>query len=368
MSSRGSMQMYGCSKLLRNSFVTMGISCFVGCVSSPRKPTDSGVVLESGTALSSAERAAQVKKSYSFPAVVHAERFKEIVSAPQALGLGAAQSTGVAEGASLKPAAQELPAFEFLVRSERWNDLLLETQADWNECANSTSSPSPRCREIGRARAVAFVRLGHPESAWKIQESLSEKGSNSEDALVFSGLYLDVGATALCAQLSTAASQWEPVETRRALWALRSKCLRISERVEEARAAVRMGLNEFPNDSALLLESAFVSFGENNLTQGCEILEQLYLKKSRQVAVSYNWAQCLIRRRDADEATKVISAGRQDWPLERAWLILFGELALLSGRQEQARQFGFDYLSGSDLRDPLRLQAERLTRAMGGEK
>ncbi len=318
----------------------------------------------------SSEKLVSVRKVYQVPENVHAERIKNIRGTQPTFSSSSMQGSAPVSEDKIAPQQSQLkiPEFERLVRAERWSDLLTETESDWNMCAQQKFGFTRRCRELGRARAVAFVRLGHGGSAWSVQEILAENGSDSEDALVFSGLYLDVGATSLCVQLTGSALQWEPREARRALWALRSKCLRFSDRADEARSAVRMGLTEFPQDSALLLESAFVAFGENNLTQGCEILEQLYLKKTRQVAVSYNWAQCLIRRRDAEEASKVIAAGRQDWPLERGWLILSGELALLGGRVEQARQFGFDYLSGSDARDPLRAQAERLTQEVGGEK
>lgn len=360
-------------KFVRSSILASVASLSVGCASLGNKPSQvERVQKEEQRQEHTKSSISNVQKVYPVPSAIHADRLKEIRGSSLSSQSSTSAQESIQELGTEKPRPllqTDFPIFESLVRSERWNDVLADSEAQWSECLSNKSLFSRRCRELGRARAVAYVRLGHSDSAWGVQDQLAMRGSDSEDALVFAGLYLDVGATGLCVQLTTTALQWEPIETRRALWALRSKCLRMSERINDARSVVRLGLTEFPLDNALMLESAFVAFGENNLTQGCDILEQLHLKKSRQVAVSYNWAHCLIRRRDAEEASKVIAAGRQDWPMERAWLILSGELALLSGRVEQARQFGFDYLSGSDVRDPLRAQAERLTRVVtGGER
>ena len=307
-------------------------------------------------------------KTYSGLSHVHVDRFNEL--------RGKASQNPLREAVSNDPAGQSVSggstnrvsATTLFVRSERWAELLNETGDEWETCTKQFSAFSESCRELGRARALAHVRLGHSSFAWKVFDAIASRSKNSQDGLFFSGLYMEAGATNLCAQLAASALQWEPAEPRLELWVIQARCLRLSGRFEEARQVVRFGLNEFRQESSLLVESAFGFFGENNLTQGCELIESLFRKDISQVAVVYNWAQCLVRRRDAVAASGVLSRGRLEWPSERVWIILAGEVALLEGRIEDARQFALDYLSSSDANDIFRVQAERLSRIVSGEK
>lgn len=256
----------------------------------------------------------------------------------------------------------------FFVKSERWFELLQTTSGTWESCLVLVSRVSDTCREIGRARALAHVRLGQFHAAWKVSDHLGFSGLTSVDAMLFASLYLEVGAVELCASLSNAGLNWEPSNARLELSALRAKCLRLSGQFREARKFINRSLIEFPHESSLLLESALIFFSENNLTQGCDILERLYLKRTRQVAVVYNWGQCLLQRKDADAASQLLSRAQAEWPSERVWIILSGEVAFLEGRFGDARQLGLDYLASADASDSFRAQAERLSRIMSGEK
>lgn len=342
-----------------------------GCVSgSGSRPSPSQENSSKGVSTSPGGKDASVAsvKTYSGLSYVHVDRLNEL--------RGKASQNRVLEAVPNDTADQPVPgdsmkrvsATTLFVRSERWSELLNETGDDWESCTKQLGVFSDSCRELGRARALAHVRLGQSSFAWRVFDAIASRSKNSQDGLFFSGLYMEAGATNLCAQLAASALQWEPAEPRLELWVIQARCLRLSGRTDEARQVVRFGLNEFPQESSLLVESAFGFLSENNLTQGCELIESLFRKDIRQVAVVYNWAQCLVRRRDAVGASGVLSRGRLEWPSERVWIILSGEVALLEGRIEDARQFALDYLSSSDANDTFRVQAERLSRVVSGEK
>lgn len=261
-----------------------------------------------------------------------------------------------------------MSSVQLLMRSEKWSELLLETNESWNECLGHRLQFSESCRDIGRARSLAHVRMGHEQVAWRNFDLLVDRGQHSSDALFFAALHLEAGSAELCSELATVGLSWEPVSSRLELSVLNAKCLRLAGRTNDARAFLYRSLNEYPRESSLLVESAFVSMSENNLTEGCDILERLFLKETRQLAVFYNWGQCLVRRRDSAGAASVLERGRREWPSERAWIILSGEVALLEGRVEEARQLGLDYLASSESSDLFRAQAEKLSRVVIGEK
>lgn len=357
--------------VLRDVFkVLLALGFSVGCVSGVGTPPVSLQVKELGSvspAASGNATTGMALKTYSALSQVHAERFSELLGKSDSNFSPAVASSDTASRSGPGDADDRLSATALFVRSERWSELLDETADHWESCTKGLGAFSDSCRELGRARALAHVRLGHASFAWKVFDAIASRTKNSQDALFFSGLYLEAGATNLCAQLASAALQWEPAEPRLELRVTQARCLRLSGRFEEARRVVRFGLNEFPEESSLLVESAFGFFGENNLTQGCELIERLFRKDNWQVAVVYNWAQCLVRRRDAAAASVVLSKGRLEWPSERVWVILAGEVALLEDRIEDARQFALDYLSGSDANDIFRVRAESLSRAVSGE-
>jgi tetratricopeptide (TPR) repeat protein len=256
---------------------------------------------------------------------------------------------------------------ELLWRSERWQDLLLESQTSWSACLSETSTWSVACGQLGEARAVALAKTGRLQNALEIYETVASRRLSSQSAVVFAGLLADSSSYRLCATIAKSGLQWEPVTSHQELFALQARCLRLDGRVDEAKDAISLGLAEFPDHRFLLLESALLFLSEKNLTRGCELLERLYLQEFREVAVSYNWGQCLIGRKDSDAAKRVLQRGRRDWPSERLWFLLSGEVALLDGNLLNARKDAMDYISGSFSRDVLRPQAERLLQRVQGE-
>jgi hypothetical protein len=179
---------------------------------------------------------------------------------------------------------------------------------------------------------------------------------------------MESGTPQLCARLSSLGEHWEPAALVPRLRALQIKCLRLSGEMSEARSVVTQSLIEFPQEIALQTESALLSLSEKNLTQGCDILERLFLNKERELAVLYNWGQCLILRRDSEALKGVLERGRVNWPSELVWTLLEGELALLEGRFEAARQSGLDYLATATGDDEFRAQAYRLSRVLSEER
>jgi tetratricopeptide (TPR) repeat protein len=256
---------------------------------------------------------------------------------------------------------------ELLLRSERWQDLLLESESTWSGCLSETATWSVACSHLGEARAVALARTGRLQNALEIYETVASRRLSSQSAVVFAGLLADSSSYRLCATIAKSGLQWEPVTSHQELFALQARCLRLDGRVDEAKDAISLGLAEFPDHSSLMLESALLFLSEKNLTRGCELLERLYLQEFREVAVSYNWGQCLIGRKDSDAAKRVLQRGRKDWPSERLWFLLSGEVALLDGNLLNARKDAMDYISGSFSGDVFRPQAERLMQRVQGE-
>lgn len=254
-----------------------------------------------------------------------------------------------------------------MVRSERWHDVLSESSVAWEQCLKQKVWSGDACRSAAHARATAFYRLGLTRDAMKIYDVLVGHGLSSLDSLLFAELYSDAGALRLCAQIARSGLQWEPLEARLDLFAVEAKCLRLDGQVQVARKTINQGLVEFPDHPRLLLESALLFVSEGNLTPGCDLLERLYLRDFRDFAVSYNWGRCLVGRRDAWAARRVLERLRQEWPSERLLILLSGEIALLNGDLNKARRDGLDYLAVASVGDTFRLQAERLIRNAQGE-
>jgi hypothetical protein len=201
----------------------------------------------------------------------------------------------------------------------------------------------------------------------KIYDSLASRGVSSTDALVFAGLLADAGSVRLCWQLAGSGLQWEPADDRLELFSLQAKCLRQDGLAEKARDAITRGLGEYPENPKLLLESAHLFLSEKKLTQGCILLERLYLQEFRDVAVFFNWGHCLVGRRDAAAARIVLEQAQREFPSERLWILLSGEVALLEGNLNGARRDGLDFLANSEAGDVFRLRAESLIRSAQGE-
>jgi hypothetical protein len=136
---------------------------------------------------------------------------------------------------------------------------------------------------------------------------------------------------------------------------------------DNAREALTRGLREYPEHPMLLLESAHLFLSEKKLTQGCALLERLYLQEFRDVAVFYNWGHCLVGRQDTAAARQVLNHARREFPSERLWILLSGEVSYLEGNLNGARRDGLDYLAASAAGDAFRAKAEGLIRSAQGE-
>lgn len=260
----------------------------------------------------------------------------------------------------------ELDSLVMFVQSERWNDVLAESERRWKVCLEDKVT-TEACRTTGRARAVALARLGYLRDALSLYDVLSDGELSSRDALVFAGLLAESGSLRLCAQLARSGLQWEPVELRPELYSILTQCLRRDGQAELARSTLSRALAEYPEHPVLLLESSLLFVSEGNLTQGCDLLERLYLQEFNDIAVFYNWGQCVVKRRDPEAAKIVLQRARRLWPSERLWVLLAGEIAFLEGDSVRARRDGLDYLSGADASDVFKPQAERLVRYAQGE-
>lgn len=249
--------------------------------------------------------------------------------------------------------------FKIAVNSGQWHDVLANSFEPWRECKKQASSLSPECVLIGRARAWAFVKIGSIESAWEIYDDMVDLGMKNSSAF-FARLLEQSGAYFLCSNMAQLYLTQSESDDRLEMAALNVRCLRRAGRIDDSKKAVQSGLLEFPNSGQLLLELALTQLSENKLTQGCDLLEQLYDNKVFDVAVIYNWGECLVQRSDVDNARIVLSRGRSEWPSERVWHILAGEIARLEGRAELARRLGREYLAGSNSEDELRGKAENL--------
>lgn len=249
--------------------------------------------------------------------------------------------------------------FQIAVNSGQWHDVLTNSFEPWRECKKQASSLSPECVLIGRARTWAFVRIGSIESAWEIYDDMVDLGMKNTSSF-FARLLDQSGAHFLCSNMAQLYLTQSEIDDRLEMSALNARCLRRAGRIDDSNKAAQAGLLEFPKSQQLLLELALNQLSENKLTQGCDLLEQLYDDKFLDVAVIYNWGECLIQRSDVDNARMVLSLGRSEWPSERVWNILAGEIARLEGRAELARQLGREYLAGSSSEDELRGKAEIL--------
>lgn len=254
-----------------------------------------------------------------------------------------------------------------LLQSERWPELIEESSVAWKKCAENDGVKTSQCVAIAQVRAIAFARLGYIREALSLYEKLSATQLTSTNALLFAGLLVDAGSPRLCAQLAKSGLQWEPSEPKVELYALQAKCLRLDGQSSESRSTLTRGFAEFPDNPSLLLESALLHLSEKNLTQGCDLLERLYLREMKDVAVSFNWGTCLVGRRDAEGARRVLDNARRQWPSERLWILLSGEVSYLEGNMIGARRDGLDYLASVTAGDEFRMQAERLIRNAQGE-
>jgi tetratricopeptide (TPR) repeat protein len=352
--------------LLRVSVVSFQFLFGLSCTSTRSRVGSS--VPPSSSALES--NPATEQNRYEAPVGVVSARVAELDRTAGSTGsvkeiLPAPSERRVADRPQVLRGSTSLPEL-LILQAGGWKELLEKTETRWSDCVRLPLERSEReeCRGVGRARSIALVRLGLPEDAWRNWDVLLKMGPEAADALVFSSLYLESGSPELCARLSTLGEQWEPTTVASQLRALRIKCLRTSGEFQEARSVTTQSLVENPQDSGLQFESALLFLSEKNLTQGCDILERLFLNHERQLAVFYNWGQCLIQRRDSDALKSVLERGRMNWPSESIWILLEGELALLEGRFEMARQSGLDYLATAPGHDEFRPQAYRLSRVL----
>ncbi|MEN9808598.1 MAG: hypothetical protein RLZZ488_165 [Pseudomonadota bacterium] len=346
---------------------------FQSCISSPTAQMTKSA-LEAKASATDESQMRIVTKTYELRPSLP-ERLQQFSSEPKSVDIPTGEKKSAADSATsseisaalVKNPASMRQAIVLMLRSERWQDLLDESANDWNRCLSEGELSSERCRTLGHVRAVAFTRLGHLRDALLLYETLSSQQLTSQDALIFAGLLYDAGSARLCARLAGIGLQWDPADHRSELFALQAKCLRLDGQAEQARTTVTRALGEYPDLPSLKVESALLFLSERNLTQGCELLERLYLQEFRDVAVFYNWGKCLVGRRDSASARNVLKNARTHWPSERLWLLLSGEVSFLEGNANAARRDGLDYLAAAPAGDIFRPYAERLIRNAQGE-
>lgn len=268
----------------------------------------------------------------------------------------------VAKKSKMQSASKALPSeagFNLWLGAGQWNAVLSETDEEWRGCKDLREPDLPQCELIGRSRALAFAKLGSIEFAWTVFDDLNsmKKGSN---ALFFAELLAENRSFQLCSDLVRIGLENATTSEREELYALNVRCLRRAGSLSDARRAAQAATSELPESKKIILELAITQLSENNLTQGCELLGKLFTDKFLNVAVVYNWGQCLVRRKDSESALSVLMVGEREWPSEPGWLILSGEIARLDGHRDLARERGLEYLSGSHVDDELRIQAESL--------
>lgn len=361
--------------------VALAVCTLQSCVSTPPPQLIPSAAEENPTATQQAPAKTDalktqiVTKSYELRPSLP-ERLRQFSSEPKSVDVPTGDKrneadspvyTEISAAASTRAPAHLSQAMILLIRSERWQDVLDESANVWNRCLAEDDLGSDKCRSLGHVRAVANVRLGHLRDALLLYESLASHQLTSQDALLFAGLLSDAGSAQLCARLAGIGLQWDPADHRAELFALQAKCLRLDGQAEQARSTITRGLSEFPDLPSLRVESALLFLSERNLTQGCELLERLYLQEFRDVAVFYNWGKCLVGRRDSASARGVLKNARLHLPSERLWLLLSGEVSFLEGNADAARRDGLDYLAAAPAGDVFRPHAERLIRNAQGE-
>ena len=72
-------------------------------------------------------------------------------------------------------------------------------------------------------------------------------------------------------------------------------------------------------------------------------------------------------RQDAATARQILNHARRQFPSERLWILLSGEVSYLEGNLNGARRDGLDYLAVSAAGDAFRAKAEGLIRSAQGE-
>ncbi len=365
------MMFRGCLRVVLISFCLIWSA--LGCVSTaknnPTLSSDSSASAVSGSQKSTSR---QVLKSYEQRSSV-VDRLQEMAPASKIKGNETQKtqidSVNVGQSSSENSAllSKRFEGTTLLIRSERWSEVLKETQLGWSRCLGQSEMAAEGCRLLGRARATAFARLGHLRDAMGIYDKLASESVSSTDALLFAGLLADAGSHKLCWQLAGTGLQWEPADARLDLFALQARCLRLDGLADNAREALSRGLREYPEHPLILLESAHLYLSEKKLTQGCALLERLYLQEFKDVAVFYNWGHCLVGRQDAAAARQVLNHARRQFPSERLWILLSGEVSYLEGNLNGARRDGLDYLAVSAAGDAFRAKAEGLIRSAQGE-
>lgn len=278
-----------------------------------------------------------------------------------AANLDSSQSVANAPGNANSSVFSEsvFSSFQTFVKAGRWHELLNNTGRLWKDCSRQSSELSSECVFVGRARALAFSELGNIESSLEVYDSFVETGTKGNSAF-FAEILSARNANDLCSHIARVGLAESSSESREELYALSVRCQRRAGLIEESEKSLRFGFAEYPESQRLRLEAALNQLNENKLTQGCDLLEQLYASKFSHVAVIYNWGQCLVRRADADGAQAVLLRGRLEWPTERIWLVLAGEVGRLRGDRDTARRSGLEYLAGSGGNDELKGIAENL--------
>jgi tetratricopeptide (TPR) repeat protein len=266
---------------------------------------------------------------------------------------------GSVEEARLLPPVTVETDFDLWLRSEKWHEVLSRTSLLWAECIKRLNGMSAECALVGKARALSYAKLGSIESSLDIYEELGLAGEKDR-SVFFARLLAARDSNLMCAQMAQVGLSVDSVESREELHSLNIRCLRRAGHSKEADKFLRVAMLEYPKSQLLLLEAALSFLSENKLTQGCDLLEQLYASNFSNVAVIYNWGQCLVRRADLEAVQTVLSRGQKEWPTEKVWLILAGDLARIEGNREAARLKGLEYLAGANQSDELRSKAENL--------
>lgn len=339
---------------------TMALLCLIasfavgGCVSSRPVKSDSAVLNETSPV---GQGNGGILPGL-IPADVLSQRLRQVRQRPVEGAVAVAEKDKSEIRSVPKPPSLEA-GFQLWLRAEQWNTVLFETDSPWLRCRKVGEQSTSGCQQIGRARAIALVKLGSIEAAWNIFEELAS-ANNESNTLFFAELLSQHGSFQLCSDLARIALGNAAGSDREDLYALNVRCLRRAGFLAESRRAAQVALQELPESKKVNVELAMTQLSENNLTQGCGLLEKLFSDNVLNVAVVYNWGQCLVRRRDSESALSVLMLGEREWPSEREWLILSGEIARLDGQIELARERGLDYLSGTHSSDEFRIQAENL--------
>ncbi len=343
------------ARLSRLTFCFCVVAMGIGCVSSEETSVRENSSLSS-KALSKSAQASELSVQANAVAVRRLKRVNELsVNIPPA---DSVPEESISESDISLPRSFDTQ-FELWVKGEQWHEVLARTHRRWKECKQESGSLSDECAFVGKARALSYAKLGSIESSLEVYDDFVSMGLK-DSSVFFARLLASRGADYLCTKMATIGLSEDSPESREELHTLNVRCLRRSGRGADAGKFLRVAMLEYPKSLPLMLESALNHLSENKLTQGCDLLEQLYNSNFSNVAVLYNWGECLVRRADPDAVKTVLVRGRREWPSEKVWLILAGELARIEGHHEAARQYGLEYLAGAGLSDDLKSKAESL--------